>query len=834
MFAILGWPYYRRHLGRCGLITLGVAIAVALYAGMHLGNASLASAFQDTIDRVAGSAELQVTAAGGVREELLGQVRAVGCVAEAAAVIERIVPVRLDAADSLVILAVDLLEDDQFREYEVTGEGGEGFEDALLLLAQPSSVLATEQFAARHGLSAGDAVPVWLGGRETALHVRGLLADTALTRAYGGSVAVMDVYAAQHLEGRRGYFDRIDVQTRPGAAVAECTEELKGQLGGYLTVTATRRGGGSAISFSRVYEAIVDVTVLLAALAALFLVQHSAAIGVVHREAEIAVLLGLGSTEASLRKFILAESALVGGAGAIVGIGLGALVSGPLAGALRDVLQSAFGFAVEPAPVAIDPAWAAATVLATAGIAAAGALGSARYAAAIPPIQLAEARRFSRVGERPRRLIWWSAAGIVGLAIATLQFGPSTYGTLGLAVAAVWAITRAGDTTLFRAVGPVVRWIWPLEGTLAVRTLVRSGRRVRGSLLAISLTVASVIAIAGVTGAYTERFQSWARDAILADYLLHSATSLSQPGAAFSAGLHERIRSIDGVADVVRVRRTTGRAAGRRARLFAVDLAAWTASNGWNLNLTSNSAVVARNFAYRAGLDVGDEFEVPSPSGAVVLRADAIVDDYISELGAIYLDWPLYAAQFGQSQPEMIAILAAEGSDRSALEARIRATIPPGVPTVLATPREISGHISDIVSRWHRANYAQAFGVLLLAVIAVASFLALSIVARRYELGVLEALGATPRQVRNCILAEAVALTLAGAVLGVISGALLQSSMLLVLRESLLGLDLPFEWDWLLVLAVVASSAGGSMLAAQLSIRHLGRGALSAALRAGT
>ena len=45
---------------------------------------------------------------------------------------------------------------------------------------------------------------------DKAFTVRGIMRSGGLTSAFGGNLAVMDIYAAQHVFGRGRRFDRID------------------------------------------------------------------------------------------------------------------------------------------------------------------------------------------------------------------------------------------------------------------------------------------------------------------------------------------------------------------------------------------------------------------------------------------------------------------------------------------------------------------------------------------------------------------------------------------------------------------------------------------------
>ena len=49
--------------------------------------------------------------------------------------------------------------------------------------------------------------------------MRGVLKGGGLSSAFGGNIAVMDIYAAQHVFGRGPKFDRIDIALTEGVAL---------------------------------------------------------------------------------------------------------------------------------------------------------------------------------------------------------------------------------------------------------------------------------------------------------------------------------------------------------------------------------------------------------------------------------------------------------------------------------------------------------------------------------------------------------------------------------------------------------------------------------------
>src|SRR5262249_27999325 len=86
---LISWPYARKHLLRCLLTTAGIVLGVGVFVGMHTANQSVLAAFHQTIDRIAGSTQLQVSAGeAGFDEDVLDKVRGISDIRAASPVIE--------------------------------------------------------------------------------------------------------------------------------------------------------------------------------------------------------------------------------------------------------------------------------------------------------------------------------------------------------------------------------------------------------------------------------------------------------------------------------------------------------------------------------------------------------------------------------------------------------------------------------------------------------------------------------------------------------------------------------------------------------------------------
>src|SRR3984885_7307797 len=78
LLKLISWPYVRQHLPRWLLTIAGIVLGVAVFVGIHTANQSVVYAFHQTVDRIAGSTQLQISAGEtGFEENVLERVQAV-------------------------------------------------------------------------------------------------------------------------------------------------------------------------------------------------------------------------------------------------------------------------------------------------------------------------------------------------------------------------------------------------------------------------------------------------------------------------------------------------------------------------------------------------------------------------------------------------------------------------------------------------------------------------------------------------------------------------------------------------------------------------------------
>src|SRR5215510_4358397 len=239
LLRLLSWPYLRRHLLRWVLTLVGIVLGVAVFVAIHTANRSIFSAFDRTVDQIAGSTQLQVTTGEfGFDESVLERVQSVGEVAVAVPVIEAAVETLIPGQGSILVLGTDMTSDRSLRDYELKDADDAIIDDPLVFLAQPDSLMVTKEFAERNKLEVNRKIPLLTINGEKAFTVRGIMSSAGMSHAFGGNLAIMDIYAVQHVLGRGRRFDRIDLRAKDDVTVEQCMTAVKAALGPTFEVEA--------------------------------------------------------------------------------------------------------------------------------------------------------------------------------------------------------------------------------------------------------------------------------------------------------------------------------------------------------------------------------------------------------------------------------------------------------------------------------------------------------------------------------------------------------------------------------------------------------------------
>ena len=502
LLRLISWPYLKKHAVRSLLTVVGIVLGVAVFVAMHTANQAVFFAFERTVDRIAGASQLQVTAGeAGFPEEALERVQAISEVQVAVPVIEAPAGTKLSGQGNILILGVDMTGDRSLREYDLESGDEAVIDDPLVFLAQPDSIIITNEFASRNNLRVGDRLTLSTMIGDKPFTVRGIMRSGGLTSAFGGNLAIMDIYAAQQVFGRGRRFDRIDLKLREGVAVETGQAAIRKELGVGFDVEPPASRGQQLESTLAVYAISMNVSSVFALFIGMFIIYNSFSIAVTQRRSEIGILRALGAPRRQIRNLFLIESAASGLLGSIAGIALGIVMARGMVGSISNMLEGIYGVAERAEEVSADPKLLGAAIAIGIVTSMIAAWLPARNASRVDPVQALQKGKYQvlTAGEnRARRL---TAAVMMAAAIVMLWLGTSIWFYAGYTLIILSALMLVPTVALWfsRALRPVLKWLRPVEGALAADSLIQSPRRTSGAVAALMLSLGQVIGLGGVS-----------------------------------------------------------------------------------------------------------------------------------------------------------------------------------------------------------------------------------------------------------------------------------------------------------------------------------------------
>lgn len=837
LLRLITWPYVRKHLLRSVLTTAGIVLGVALLVGMQTANQSVLQAFNQTVDRIAGKAQLQILAGDtGFTEDVLERVQALPEVSAAAPVIESSVDPGFPGQGKLLILAVDMTGDRSLRDYDFESGDQDVIDDPLVFLAQPDSLILTREFASRNGLHTGSRISFETMQGRKQFTVRGILKAGGLAQAFGGNLGIMDIYAAQLVFGRGRRFDRIDIGLREGVTLEAGEEVLRKALGPAYTVEPPSGRGKQFENLLGIYALAISISSVFALVIGMFIIYNSFSIAVTQRRGEIGILRALGATRGQIRTLFLGESAAAGALGSAAGLGIGLAFAHSLTGITGQMMETVFGVPQNAQNVTIDPRFlgmAFATGVFTSIVA---AWVPARNAARVEPVQALQKGKYQVLSAGESR--WRRNSALIALGIAVLCLlvrgnRPAFYLGYVLTVLAGLLLTPFFSLELARLLRRPLKWLRPVEGALAADSLIQAPRRTSATVAALMLSLALVIGQGGVARAAFDSIQEWIGNTLNPDLFVSTSQTLAARDFHFPASMYAELIQIPGIEEVQPVRTTRVQFRGKPVMIIAVPLKSvhgrvrGKAVEGdpdsmYRLATEGKGVIVAENLAILEKLKLGQTLELQTPSGPLRLPILGVIRDYSNQLGAIFVDRSVFIRYYGDDSVDVYRIYLKPGvapeTARRAIVDRLGAT-----RMFVLSNREVRDYVLSVTSQWFGMTYLQVLVAVIVAVLGIINTLTVSIADRRRELGVLRAVGGLRNQIRGTVWLEAAAIGLIGLTLGVVTGAINLYYELEAIRNDVAGLPLSYEFPFgvvaILVPVILFAALGSAILPAETAVR---------------
>ncbi len=829
LLGLISWPYFRKHVLRTALTTGGIVLGVAVFVGMHTANSSVLFAFSRTVDRIAGKTELEVTAGeAGFSEEVLEKVQAAPTVRVAVPVIEAVVDTNLNGQGSLLVLGIDMTGDRTLRDYDLESGDEALVDDPLVFLAQPDSIMLSKELAERNHITVGGRLTLGTAEGEQSFTVRGVMKSSGLASAFGGNLAIMDIYAAQKMFGRGRTFDRIDLAVRPGRTLKDCEQELSAMLGPGFQVEPPSGRGRQFEDMLAAYSMMVGISSLFALFIGMFIIYNSFAIAVAERRAEIGILRALGATRAQIRWLFLGESAVTGVIGSLGGLAFGILIARAIAASIATLISDSYGVAQHAGELSTSPALLvlALGIGVTTSIVAAAI--PARNAARVDPVQALQKGKYQVLSAGESRLRTILALVLGAVSIVCLSIGrsrPVFYTGYVLAIVVALLVSPLLTLAMAKAIRPMLKWLRPVEGALAADSLIQSPRRTSASVAALMLSLALVVAFAGMARASYDSIIDWMNTTLNPDLFILPSHSITVRAIRFPATMAPEVAAIPGVERVQMVREARVVFRKTPVMVVAVEMAsiAQTARRApvegntdemYRRTAAGEGLMVSDNLAQLKHLTLGERLDIPAPNGLIRLPIAGIIVDYSDQQGTILMDRSVFVRYWDDDSLNAFRVYVKRGARVPDVRRRILERYAGQRQVFVLTNAELKGYILKITDQWFGLTSVQIAVAVLVAILGIVNTLTVSITDRRRELGVLRAVGGLHGQIRRTIWLEALSIGTLGLALGFSLGAVNLYYILQIVHRDIVGMRLDYAFPFGTVLALVPTILGAAFIAA--------------------
>jgi ABC-type antimicrobial peptide transport system permease subunit len=775
------------HRLRLALTAVAVLLGVSFVSGTLIFKDSVTRSFDDLFSRAYDGVQVIVRAEQSfaatedgldppVPESLLATVR------------ER-VPAALDVQGAVEGYAAIVGRDGKVIGSQWTSQLGGDWVDhpaspLQIVAGQPpraaDEVVVDSATAESGRLRPGDRITILTQRGTQIMRLSGIFTFGPLNALNGlATYAAFPPQIAQRLLVKPGHYTTILVEARPGVPVEQLRAQVAAVLpAGYEAVTAAQEiaeGQAEIKQFLDVLGVFLLVFAGVSIFVGSFLIFNTFSMLVAQRTRELALLRAIGASRRQVTRSVLGEAVGTGLVGATLGLAVGA----GLAVGLRE-LFGLFGVDLPASGLALSGATVAWSYLVGLAVTVVAAYLPARRAARTPPVVAMRADPALPARSMRLRLVLGtvlSGFGAVALAggLAGSRDAAADADRAGL-VALSAAVVVLGVVLLSPVLGrPVAGFLgWPLTrfagtvGRLSRENARRNPRRTAATAAALMIGLALVAMVSVLAQSMKSSVAQAFDRGFGADYTLQ-ASGLS----GFSPAATQAVSQAPGVRAVTPVWFGAIRVAGEKLPVLVADPP--TLADPLTLRVDSGTGVlgpeellVQRRTAAELGWRVGSTVPGEYPDGtAVAFRiAGTFADNQLAS--SPFLIAPASYRPHAPTELINLAYVDADGdeSTRRAVEAALAP-----YPNVQLQDR-------DATKAQARTEVDQLLAVIivllalsiLIAALGIVNTLALSVLERTREIGLLRAVGMSRRQLRRMVRYESVVIAVFGAALGLALG----------------------------------------------------------------
>ncbi|MDX3660898.1 ABC transporter permease [Streptomyces sp. ID05-26A] len=698
-----------------------------------------------------------------------------------------------------------------------TGTGQEKIRDGKAPAADDEVVLGG-YLATTGGFKVGDDIALLTLEPKKTFKVTGIYEYAGGRDSLGGelSVAFTEPVAQQLLLGKKDVFSGITVTAAQGTTDDALRDAVAAKMGSrYDVKTGAVLAKEQADQINEGLKFFNYVLLGFAGIAlfvGIFIILNTFSIIVAQRTRELALLRSMGASRGQVIGSVVLEALVIGLIASIVGLGAGVGVGALLATIFSSVGGSSLQLAGIGVPMSAIISSFAVGMIVTVVAAVMPALRASRIA----PVA---AMREAATPDRPLTKITITGAAVAALGGTSLAFGfnqaslPLIFGGILVAFVGVALLTPILSKPMVSLIGRLLSWSMP--GLLGRRNSARNPRRTAITAAALMVGISLITGVSVVLTSATKSIEKLASGQLQTDLIISGEGQMEGAAATFQRDVLTKIEKTDGVRSAVGWSQD-GVLQGE-SQMFAVgvtDMPALTTmfalkpKSGTIAPLQDGQVALPEEMAAEKGWTVGSKVSLQLAKAAQPRDYTVAFIWAKSQVlqGALVLPESA-SANFRSDQIAQAFVQVAPGVSAADVQKRVE---PLFTDNPEITVQDRSAFVKQTTSQFDTVllmiQILLALAILI-AVLGVINTLALSVIERTRELGLLRAIGMRRSQVMRMITVESVVISVFGAVLGLAVGLALGIATVQALKDQGIS-EIGLPWATMVQYLVVAAFVG--------------------------
>jgi len=826
------------------LSTFGIILGVAAILGIGITNQTALDSVRLLFEDTSGKADLMIISsqsdASGFSENILSKIHRIDEI-EFAVPSVHIVTTTGDLssennialsffgtdAGGLLLYGIEPEIDKQARNYEIT-QGR-----FLSLIQDAREIVLVSNYADENELKVDDFIEIVAETGVEKLRIVGIIENNGAGRLNNGAFGVIPIKIAQKYFYRQGELDQIDLVLQSeysnGNDLNLYKDKIQSIIGSDYSVIFPAAQGNRMAQMLSNYQIGLNFLSGMALFVGAFLIYNAFSMSVVERTREIGMLRTIGMTRGQIIIQVVIEALLIGVIGSVLGLLLGILLAKGLSNLMGVVISQDLSQSQIPLNTVIVG------VVVGIGVAVLSALLPAFQAGRITPLEALHIR--VRQGR-----VWLLEKGwIIGLFLlivsaVILVLNPFPYDVKFRMGSMVVVLLFLGGILIIPAtiriwekfLSPVVRIIFGRSGFIGSRNLERAKLRTTLTVAALLVGVSMMVIVWAITDSFKGDLDEWLQGYMGGDLYISSPLSMG-------LDVWKRLEAVEGVEAAAPVRYLnvewyTPAQETESINFMAVDPLNYMRVTSFIFTETEmgeNSALqklsqgdnvfISTVMAELYNLHPGDFLFMKTKTGVQPFKVAAVLVDFYNQGYVITGSWSDMERYFRENEAQIFLLKTMDGYSAEEVRDRIDILYGDRYRLNVDSNQSLLDQVSLLLEQAFSMFDVLAVIAMLVGFFGIANTLAMNVIERKREIGMLRSIGMTSFQVLSMILSEAVIMGIIGGVVGVIFGFIL-SRIFMIAMTAMSGYQLsyifPLQKAGMALLIAIVLSQLASMLPA--------------------